>query len=53
MKNDVESTQYDIGTTHVRLIRVGNVIQILFSSSREPDIFTRNWQQDINEPKTD
>ncbi len=33
MKNDVESSQYDIGTTHVRLVRVGNVIQILSPSS--------------------
>ncbi|MGH9910520.1 MAG: hypothetical protein ACRD32_07765 [Nitrososphaerales archaeon] len=35
MSNDVESNQYDIGTTSIRLIRVGNVIQILFSSSLE------------------
>lgn len=35
MSNDVEASQYDIGTTHVRLVRVGNVIQILFSSSLE------------------
>jgi hypothetical protein len=35
MSNDVEASQYDIGTTHVRLVRVGNVIQILFSSPLE------------------
>jgi hypothetical protein len=32
MSNDVEARQFDIGTTSIRLIRVGNVIQILFSS---------------------
>ena len=31
MNNDVEAYEYDIGVTSVRLIRVGNVIQILFS----------------------
>jgi len=35
MSNDIESSQYDIGTTSFRLVRVGNVIQILFSSSLE------------------
>lgn len=35
MSNDIESSQYDIGTTSIRLVRVGNVIQILFSSSLE------------------
>lgn len=35
MSNDVEVRQFDIGTTSIRLIRVGNVIQILFSSSLE------------------
>jgi len=35
MSNDVESSQYDIGTTSIRLVRVGNVIQIVFSNSLE------------------
>lgn len=35
MSKDVEASQYDIGTTHIRLIRVGNIIQILFSNSPE------------------
>jgi len=35
MSSDVESNQYDIGTTSVRLVRVGNVIQMLFSSPIE------------------
>lgn len=35
MSNDVEASQYDIGTTHVRLVRVGNMVQLLFSSSLE------------------
>lgn len=35
MRDDVEAKQFDIGTTSIRLVRVGNVIQILFSSSLE------------------
>ena len=35
MSNDVESSQYDIGTTSIRLVRVGNVTQIVFSNSLE------------------
>ena len=31
----VESSRYDIGTTSIRLVRVGNVIQLLFSSPLE------------------
>lgn len=33
--DDVEARHFDIGTTSIRLVRVGNVIQILFSSSLE------------------
>ncbi len=35
MSNDIESSQYDIGTTSIRLVRVGNIIQIVFSNSIE------------------
>ena len=35
LSKDVEASQYDIGTTSIRLVRAGNVIQILFSSSLE------------------
>jgi hypothetical protein len=35
MNSDVEAKQFDIGTTSIRLVRVGNVIQLLFSSSIE------------------
>lgn len=35
MSDDVEGSQFDIGTTSIRLVRAGNVIQILFSSSIE------------------
>lgn len=35
MSNDVEARQFDIGTTSIRLVRVGSVIQILFSSPLE------------------
>ncbi|GEM_PF-981251 len=34
---DVEASQFDIGTTSIRLVRVGNVLQILFSSSLEAE----------------
>lgn len=32
MSNDIEANEYDVGTTSIRLIRVGNLIQILFSN---------------------
>ncbi len=35
MSSDIEANQYDISTTSIRLVRVGNVVQILFSSSLE------------------
>jgi hypothetical protein len=41
MNNDVEASQYDIGTTHIRLVRASNVIQILFSSSLEAEYLQR------------
>lgn len=31
MAKDVEYNQYDIGTTSIKLIRMGNIIQIVFS----------------------
>lgn len=33
----MESSHYDIGTTSIKLVRVGNVLQILFSSSLEAE----------------
>lgn len=30
--SDVEASEYDLGTTSVRLVRVGNVVQVLFSN---------------------
>jgi hypothetical protein len=35
LSDDVNASEFDIGTTSIRLIRVGNVLQILFSSSLE------------------
>ncbi len=35
MSRDIEGGQFDIGTTSIRLVRVGNVVQILFSASLE------------------
>ena len=31
----IEASQFDIGTTAIRLVRVGNVIQLVFSSPLE------------------
>jgi hypothetical protein len=39
--DDVEARHFDIGTTSIRLVRVGNVIQILFSSSLEAKFLYR------------
>ncbi len=35
MSSDVEGSRFDVGTTSIRLVRVGNAVQILFSSSLE------------------
>ena len=37
--SDFEVSEYDIGTTAVRLIRVGNVIQLVFSRKAAAEIF--------------
>ncbi|MBI4258847.1 MAG: hypothetical protein HY619_07815 [Thaumarchaeota archaeon] len=37
--SDVEASEYDLGTTSVRLIRVGNIVQILFSNKLEAKFF--------------
>ncbi|MCI0562812.1 MAG: hypothetical protein MN733_30385 [Nitrososphaera sp.] len=41
--NDVEARHFDIGTTSIRLVRVGNVIQILFSSALEAKFLHREF----------
>jgi len=35
LSNDVEAKQFDIGATSIRLVRAGNVIQIVFRSPLE------------------
>lgn len=35
MGSDAEANQFDVGTTSIRLVRVGKVIQIIFSSPPE------------------
>ncbi len=47
MDGDVESSKYDIGTTSIRLVRVGNVIQILFSSSLEAGYLYRELAEKV------
>jgi hypothetical protein len=41
LSNDVEGSHYDIGTTSVRLVRVGNIVQILFSNRFEAKVLYR------------
>jgi hypothetical protein len=38
LADDVEGSRFDIGTTSIRLVRVGNTIQILFSNPLEAKI---------------
>ena len=52
-KDDVQASHYDIGTTSIRLVRVGNVIQVLFQSAHlKPNISIMNWRKSINKQKT-
>jgi hypothetical protein len=37
--SDVDASEYDLGTTSVRLIRVGNIIQVVFSSKLEAKFY--------------
>ena len=32
MSSDVEAKEFDLGVTSVRLVRVGNVVQVFFSN---------------------
>lgn len=38
LSGDVEGSSYDLGATSVRLIRVGNIIQIFYSNPLEARI---------------
>jgi hypothetical protein len=37
--SDVDASECDLGTTSVRLIRVGNVVQAIFSSKLDAKLF--------------
>lgn len=37
--SDFEAKTYDLGTTSVRLVRVGNVIQLIFSSKLDARLY--------------
>jgi hypothetical protein len=37
--SDIEASEYDLGTTSVRLVRVGNVVQLLFSNKLEAKFY--------------
>lgn len=39
VSSDVEGSQYDLGTTSVRLVRVGNIVQILFSNKMDAKFY--------------
>jgi hypothetical protein len=51
MSSDGEGSRFDIGTTSIRLVRVGNVVQILFSSSLESKLLYDELYESINERK--
>ena len=36
---DVEASDYDLGTTSARLVRVGKLVQVLFSNKQEAAFF--------------
>jgi hypothetical protein len=37
--SDVDASEYDLGTTSVRLIRVGNIVQAIFSNRLDAKLF--------------
>jgi hypothetical protein len=37
--SDIEASEYDIGTTSVRLIRAGNLVQVFFSNNLEAKFY--------------
>jgi hypothetical protein len=37
--SDVEGRTFDLGTTSVRLVRAGNIVQVLFSNKMEAKLF--------------
>jgi hypothetical protein len=39
LTSDIEASEYDLGTTSVRLIRIGNVVQTLFSNKLEAKFY--------------
>ncbi len=45
MSDDVEGSKFDVGTSSIRLVRVGNVIQILFSSPAEAKYLYRELEE--------
>jgi len=56
LSKDIEAEGFDIGTTSIRLVRVGNVIQIVFSNSLEAAFLFRElaekYKQDEERMKT-
>jgi len=37
--SDVEASEYDLGTTSARLVRIGKLVQVLFSNKQDAKIF--------------
>ena len=52
MDDDVEASQFDIGTASIRVVRAGNVLQILFSSTLEAKYLYRELAQRYKRAKT-
>ena len=53
MNDDIESNQFDIGTTSIRLIRAGNVIQMLFSNKFDAKILYREIVEKYKRDETE
>jgi len=45
LSDDVEGSSYDVGTTSVRLVRVGSLIQILFNNPLEAKVLYKELSE--------
>lgn len=52
MSSDVEAREYDLGTTSVRLIRAGNVVQMFFSNKLDAKFYFDSAAEGLKELKT-
>jgi hypothetical protein len=50
--SDADASECDLGTTSVGLVRVGNVVQAIFSNKLDAKLFSTRWNQHIRARKT-